>query len=104
MAWIYLLIAGVTEIVWAAAMKSSMGYTRLTPTLIMAAFMVISFGFLGIAMQRIPIGTSYAVWTGIGAVGTFIVGVVFFGNAFTMGRVVSIGLMVAGLIGLRVFS
>src|SRR6185437_9194031 len=104
MAWIYLFFAGVFEVVWATTMKQSDGFTRLTPTLVTGVTMLISLGLLALALRSLPLGTAYAIWTGIGAIGAFIVGIVAFGEAATLFRIVSVSLIVAGLIGLKLSS
>ena len=104
MAWIYLFFAGVFEVVWATTMKQSDGFTRLMPTLVTGVTMLISLGLLALALRSLPLGTAYAIWTGIGAIGAFIVGIVAFGEAATLFRIVSVSLIVAGLIGLKLSS
>ena len=104
MAWILLLAAGLLEIVWAFTMKRSEGFTRLGPTIVTLVAMAVSFGLLSIAMRTLPLGTAYTVWTGIGAVGAFIVGVAVLGESLATGRVVAAALIVAGLILMKVTS
>ncbi|MDN2566144.1 quaternary ammonium compound efflux SMR transporter SugE [Aquibium sp. A9E412] len=104
MAWIQLLIAGLLEVVWASAMKQSAGFTRPLPTALMLVAMVASFWLLALAMRALPLGTAYAVWTGIGAVGAFIVGIAVLGEAASPLRVASVALIVAGMIGLKLSS
>lgn len=104
MAWIYLLLAGLFEIVWAIGLKYTEGFTRLWPTVVTIAAMVVSMGLLGIAAKDLPIGTAYAVWTGIGAVGAAILGIVLFAEPATALRIASIALIVAGVIGLKLAS
>ena len=101
MAWTYLLIAGLLEIVWAIAMKSSHGFTRLWPSVLTIGTAYLSFYFLSRAVATLPIGTAYAVWTGIGAVGTTILGMVLFREPATLLRALCILLIVAGILGLR---
>jgi quaternary ammonium compound-resistance protein SugE len=101
MAWIYLFAAGLLEIAWAAGLKLSNGFTRLGPSVITIALMIASFLLLGRAVRSIPLGTAYAAWTGIGAVGTAIVGIVFFGESRELTRVLCILLIVTGVIGLK---
>ena len=101
MAWVYLFFAGLFEVGWAIGLKYTEGFTRLAPSLWTAASMVISLVLLGIALKSLPVGTGYAVWTGIGTVGTAILGVVLFGEPATALRLACIGLIVAGLIGLK---
>jgi quaternary ammonium compound-resistance protein SugE len=101
MAWTYLLIAGLFEIVWAYYMKQSHGFTRLWPSLATLGFMAVSFALLSMAMKSLPMGTAYVVWTGIGAVGAFIVGVVLLGEHLSVMRVVAALLVLAGLVLFR---
>ena len=97
-------LAGLLECGWAIGMKYSDGFTRLWPSLWTAAAMIVSFVLLAAAMRQLPVGTAYAVWTGIGAVGTAILGMLLFGEAATPARIVSLLLIVLGIAGLRVFS
>ena len=97
MAWVFLLIAGLLEIVWAFTMKLSQGFTRGGPTAVTLLVMLASFALLTISMKTLPLGTAYTVWTGIGAVGAFVIGVVVLGEPLTIGRVVAAALIVAGL-------
>jgi quaternary ammonium compound-resistance protein SugE len=97
MAWIFLFVAGVLEIVWAYSMKLSQGFTRGVPTAVTIAAMLASFALLSVSMKSLPLGTAYTVWTGIGAVGAFLVGVVVLGEPLTAGRVLGAALIVAGL-------
>lgn len=101
MSWAYLVIAGIFETVWAVALKQSDGLSRLWPAVITAVAMVISLYFLSLALKALPLGTAYAVWTGIGAVGAAVVGILLFGESHAPLRIVSIGLVVAGIAGLR---
>ena len=98
MAWVYLLVAGALEVVWAYTMKLSNGFTRPVPVVITLVAMIASFGLLSMAMRDLPLGTAYTVWTGIGAVGAFIVGVVFLGEHLSAGRVLAAALIVADLV------
>lgn len=104
MAWVFLVIAGLLEIVWAIGLKYTDGFTKLVPTTITVAAMVASVALLGLALRTLPVGTGYAVWTGIGAVGTVIVGILVLGEAATPLRLASVGLIVAGIIGLKLFG
>ena len=104
MSWTYLLIAGLLEIVWAVGLKYTEGFTRLMPSVVTLAAMAASMVFLGLALRTIPIGTGYAVWTGIGAVGTAVLGIVLFGEPATVARLVCIVLIVGGIAGLNLFS
>jgi len=104
MSWVYLFVAGLFEIGWAIGLKYTNGFTRLVPTVLTAISMAISLGLLGLALKSLPVGTAYAVWTGVGAVGTAILGVYLLGDPATAGRLVCIGLIVAGIVGLKVVS
>jgi quaternary ammonium compound-resistance protein SugE len=101
MAWVYLLIAGVLEVAWAIGMKQSQGWTRLWPSVWTLVAMSISFWLLNLAIDRLPVGTAYAVWTGIGAAGTAVLGIVIFKEPATPARILCILLIVSGVIGLR---
>ena len=101
MAWTYLFIAGLLEIGWAIGLKYTEGFTRLVPTVLTVASMTASVALLGLALRELPVGTGYAVWTGIGAVGTAILGIALFGEAATAARLASIGLILAGIAGLK---
>lgn len=98
MAWVSLLAAGILEIVWAFAMKQSQGFTRLVPTAIMLVTMIGSFGLLSISMRTLPLGTAYTIWTGIGAIGAFLVGIFFLGEAVNVSRLIAGVLIVSGLV------
>jgi quaternary ammonium compound-resistance protein SugE len=104
MAWIYLLIAGVFEVIWAIGLKYSLGFTRLVPSLVTVVGMAISVYFLAMAARLLPIGTAYAVWTGIGAAGAVILGMILFHEPVTMQRIFFLGLILFGIIGLKTFS
>lgn len=104
MAWFFLSIAGVFEVVWAVSLKYSEGFTKGWPSLITVAAMVVSFFFLAQALRTIPVGTGYAVWTGIGAVGTAVLGVVLFAEPVTLLRLGCIALIVSGILGLKLAS
>lgn len=104
MSWFILVLAGLFEIGWAIGLKYTEGFTRPWPTLGTAAAMVVSLFLLGIAMKSLPVGTAYAVWVGVGAVGTAILGMVLFGEPANLGRMLSLGLIVAGIVGLRLAS
>lgn len=101
MAWIVLLVAGLFEIAWAIGLKYTEGFTRFWPSLGTALAMLVSVLLLGSAMRQIPVGTAYAVWTGIGATGTVILGIVLFGESASAARLACIGLIVAGIAGLK---
>ena len=98
MAWIMLVVAGILEVVWAYAMKQSDGFTRLVPSLVTVVVMVASFALLSVSMRTIPLGTAYTVWTGIGAIGAFIVGVALLGEQLNATRILAAGLIVCGLL------
>ncbi|MDX2224164.1 MAG: quaternary ammonium compound efflux SMR transporter SugE [Rhodospirillaceae bacterium] len=102
MAWVYLIVAGVLEVVWAFAMKQSDGFTRPAASAVTLTAMIASFALLALAMKSLPLGTAYAIWTGIGALGAFVLGVVLLGESASALRVGSAALIVAGLIGLKV--
>ena len=104
MAWIYLTIAGLFEIGWAIGLKYTEGFTRLLPSLWTIGSMILSIVLLGLALKTLPVGTAYAVWTGIGAVGTAILGIALFGEPATLARLACIGLIVAGIVGLKLVS
>ena len=101
MAWMSLLVAGLLEIVWAYFMKQSHGFTRLWPSVATLAFMIASFGLLSFSMKTLPMGTAYVIWTGIGAVGAFVVGVVLLGESLSWMRVLAAVLVVSGLVLFR---
>jgi quaternary ammonium compound-resistance protein SugE len=104
MAWFLLFIAGLMEVGWAIGLKYTDGFTRLVPSMLTLAAMAVSLGMLGLALKTLPMGTAYAVWTGIGAVGTAILGIVLFGDPATMARLLCIGLIVAGIAGLKLVT
>lgn len=104
MPWIYLLAAGILEIVWAFAMKQSHGFTRLVPTAVMGIAMLGSLGLLALSMRSLPLGTAYTIWTGIGAVGAFAVGILVLGEAATPARLAAAALIVAGLVLMKLSS
>ena len=101
MAWIILILAGLFEVGWAIGLKYTEGFTRLWPTVGTVVAMVISLGLLGVAMKSLPVGTAYAIWVGVGAVGTVILGIVLFQEPVNALRMVSVGLIIAGLVGLK---
>jgi quaternary ammonium compound-resistance protein SugE len=101
MAWLLLLLAGVLEVGWAIGLKYTEGFTRLWPTIGTIAAMSVSLALLGIAMKSLPVGTAYAVWVGVGAVGTVILGIVLLNEPANAARLISVGLIVAGIIGLK---
>jgi quaternary ammonium compound-resistance protein SugE len=101
MAWGLLVLAGLLEVVWAVGLKYTEGFTRPWPTVGTVGAMVISVGLLGLAMRTLPVGTAYAVWTGIGALGTVILGMLLFNESVTVMRLVCVGLILAGIVGLK---
>lgn len=104
MAWMALLLAGVFEIVWAYSMKLSDGFTRLTPSIVTLIFMMLSFALLTYAMRSLPLGTAYTIWTGIGAVGSFLVGIWVLGEPATAMRMLAAVLIIAGLVLMKLSS
>ena len=104
MNWVILILAGLFEIGWAVGLKYTSGFTRLVPTLATIGSMIVSLGLLGLALRHLPLGTAYAIWTGIGTLGTALLGIVLFGEALTSMRLASIALIVAGIIGLKLAS
>lgn len=104
MGWIYLVIAGLCEVVWAIGLKYTDGFTKLAPSVVTLSFMFISFQFLSMALRTLPVGTAYAAWTGIGAAGVAIIGMVFLGESASIGRIVSLACIISGVAGLKYFS
>lgn len=101
MAWLLVIVSGLLETGWAIGLKASHGFTKPLPTVLTIAGMIASFVLLSIAVRALPIGTAYAVWVGIGALGTAILGIVIYGEAATVGRMVSLVLLIAGIVGLK---
>ena len=101
MSWFLLFIAGLFEVVWAIGLKYSEGFTRLWASVGTLAAMAVSIFLLSLAMRELPVGTAYAVWTGIGAIGTVIMGIIIFGDSASIGRIVCLGLILSGIIGLK---
>lgn len=104
MSWLYLFLAGFFEIAWAIGLKYTEGFTRPVPTVLTIVCILISLGLLGLALKSLPVGTAYAVWTGIGTVGTAILGIMLLGEAATAIRLACIGLILAGIVGLKLSS
>jgi len=104
MAWIYLTVAGLLEIGWAIGLKYTDGFTRLLPSLWTLASMILSIVLLGLALRTLPVGTAYAVWTGIGAVGTAALGIYLFAEPATVARLLCIGLILSGIVGLKLVT
>ncbi|MEA1651951.1 quaternary ammonium compound efflux SMR transporter SugE [Nitrospirillum sp. BR 11164] len=101
MAWLWLLLAGLSEVGWAVGLKYTDGFTRLVPSILTITAMGVSLGLLGLALRALPLGTAYAVWTGIGTLGTVIAGIILFNEPATALRLACIGLIVAGIAGLK---
>lgn len=104
MAWVYLVIAGLFEIVWAIGLKYTHGFTRLVPSVVTIVGMIVSFFLLSLSLKSLPIGTAYAIWTGIGALGTVIIGMFFFGEPRDWLRIMFVFFILTGIIGLKVTS
>ncbi len=104
MAWVILFVAGLLEVGWAVGLKQTAGFTRLVPSLLTIVSMVASLGLLGLALRTLPLGTAYAIWTGIGTIGTAILGIVLYGESADALRLACIGLIVAGIVGLKLVS
>ncbi|AVO60516.1 quaternary ammonium compound efflux SMR transporter SugE [Pseudomonas sp. 22526] len=102
MSWIILLFAGLFEVGWAVGLKYTDGFSRPLPTALTIAAMAVSLGLLGLAMKELPLGTAYAIWTGVGAVGTVIAGIILFGESMALFRLASVALIITGLVGLKV--
>jgi quaternary ammonium compound-resistance protein SugE len=102
MSWIILFFAGLFEVGWAVGLKYTDGFSKPLPTALTIAAMAISLGLLGLAMKELPLGTAYAIWTGVGAVGTVIAGIILFGESMALFRLASVGLIICGLIGLKI--
>lgn len=101
MSWIILFFSGLFEVGWAVGLKYTEGFSKPLPTVLTALAMLVSLGLLGLAMKHLPLGTAYAVWTGVGAVGTVIAGIVLFGESMALLRLASVALIVCGLVGLK---
>lgn len=102
MSWIILFFAGLFEVGWAVGLKYTDGFSRPLPTALTVGAMVISLGLLGLAMKELPLGTAYAIWTGVGAIGTVIAGIILFGESMALFRLASVALIICGLIGLKI--
>jgi quaternary ammonium compound-resistance protein SugE len=103
-AWVILVLAGLCEVGWAVGLKYTEGFTRLWPSLATIAAILLSLGLLGVALRHLPLGTAYAVWTGIGTLGTAVLGIWLFGESTSVLRLVCIGLILAGIVGLKLAS
>jgi quaternary ammonium compound-resistance protein SugE len=104
MAWVFLFLAGLFEVGWAMGLKETDGFTRLVPSLLTAASMVVSLGLLGLALRTLPLGTAYAIWTGIGTVGTVVAGMMIYGEPASAVRLGCVALIVTGIVGLKLVS
>lgn len=104
MAWFILILAGVFEVIWAYSMKMSLGFTKLTPSIITIIFMILSVILLASAMRTLPLGTAYTIWTGIGAIGSFLLGIFVLGEAATALRLLAAALIISGLILMKISS
>jgi quaternary ammonium compound-resistance protein SugE len=104
LAWLFLFVAGLLEVVWAYSMKLSDGFSKPVPSIVTLVAMIFSFGLLSLAMRTLPLGTAYTIWTGIGAVGAFIIGIVVLGEAITPMRVLAAVMIVSGLVLMKVSS
>lgn len=104
MAWSFLLLAGLLEVIWTLGLKYSDGFTRFWPSVVTLAATALSFAFLSLSLKAVPYGTAYAVWTGIGAVGTVLVGIFLFGESVDAARVACLALILSGIVGLRLVS
>ena len=101
MAWILLVLAGLFEVGWAIGLKYTEGFTRLWPTIWTALAMIVSLWLLGIAMKSLPVGTAYSIWVGVGSVGTVVLGIALLGESANPGRLISVALIIAGIVGLK---
>ena len=104
MHWIYLLIAGLFEISWAVGLKFTHGFTRIAPSVLTVAGMILSFYFLSLALKNLPLGSAYAIWTGIGTIGTVLFGIILFEEPVTAMRLICIALIISGITGLKLFT
>ena len=104
MAWAILILAGIFEIIWAYSMKMSEGFTRLTPSVVTIVFMILSVVLLSISMRTLPLGTAYTIWTGIGAIGSFVVGIIILNEPITATRMIAAVLIVSGLVLMKLSS
>ena len=102
MSWIILFFAGLFEVGWAVGLKYTDGFSKPMPTALTIAAMAVSLGLLGLAMKELPLGTAYAIWTGVGAVGTVIAGIILFGESMALFRLASVALIICGLVGLKI--
>ncbi|WP_216900658.1 DMT family transporter [Nocardia alni] len=103
MAWLLLVVSGFMETAWAISLEKSHGFSRLVPSILFAVFLALSMAGLGLALRTIPVGTGYAVWVGIGAVGTALIGMIWLGESTTLPRILCLVLIIAGVVGLKIF-
>ncbi len=104
MAWMLLLVAGLLEVVWAVGLKYTQGFTRLVPSMVTVSAMIVSVWLLALAMKTLPVGTAYAVWTGIGVIGAVILGILLFGESASPARLACIALIISGIVGLKLVT
>ncbi|HPS64604.1 MAG TPA: quaternary ammonium compound efflux SMR transporter SugE [Ignavibacteria bacterium] len=104
MYWFYLIIAGLFEVTWAIGLKMTDGWSKLFPSIFTVIFMIASFAMLSLALKQLPIGTAYAVWTGIGAAGTALIAMIFLGESVSVSKIIFLGLIIIGIIGLKLTS
>ena len=104
MNWLYLTIAGFFEIFWAVGLKFSHGFTKILPSIFTVIGMLASFYFLSLALKKLPLSIAYAIWTGIGTVGTFLFGVIYFGESISLAKIICVGMIIFGIIGLRILN
>ena len=104
MSWLYLLIAGFFEIFWAVWLKFSQGFTKILPSVLTVLGMLASFYFLSLALRKLPLSTSYAIWTGIGTAGTVLFGVIYFGESISVAKTICVVMILCGIVGLRILS
>ena len=104
MNWIYLIIAGFFEIFWAVGLKFSQGFSKILPSIFTVIGMLASFYFLSLALKKLPLSIAYAIWTGIGTVGTVLFGVIYFGETISIAKIICVGLIIFGIIGLRILN
>ncbi len=104
MNWIYLIVAGFFEIFWAVGLKFSQGFSKILPSILTVAGMLASFYFLSLALKKLPLSIAYAIWTGIGTVGTVLFGVIYFGESISIAKIICVGMIIFGIIGLRILN
>lgn len=104
MSWIHLLVAGFFEIFWAVGLKFSQGFSKILPSILTVIGMLASFYFLSLALKKLPLSIAYAIWTGIGTVGTVLFGVIYFGETISIAKIICVGMIIFGIIGLRILN